>query len=76
VRDTRVMAHQRPTDERGGTEPARQTDDPALSERDARDPVGPTTPVQDSRPGMVAAFALLAVFFVVLAAALVTGLLA
>jgi hypothetical protein len=68
------MNLERPTDDLRGTEPARQTNDPALSERDADDPIGPTAAVQDSGPGIVLAIALLGIFLVVLVAAVVSGL--
>jgi hypothetical protein len=67
------MADQRPTTDLRGTEPARQASDPTLSERGADNPVGPTAPVQDSGPGVLLAVALLAIFLVVLAAAVITG---
>ena len=67
------MAHQRMNDDLRGTEPARQTSDPAISERDSHDPVGPTSAVQDSGPGVAFALAFLAIFAVVLAGAILTG---
>ena len=67
------MAHERPTDDLRGTESARQAHDPALSEEGAEDPVGPTAAAQDSRPGVLLAVVLLAIFLIVLLAALITG---
>ena len=55
------MAHERPTDDLRGTEPARQSNDPALTER------------PDSRPGVALGLAFLAVFLVVIVAAIVLG---
>ena len=73
-RDTLAsMTDQRPTDDLRGTEPARQTRDPALSERDSDNPVGPTSPLQDSRPGIWVAVAFLVLFVVVLIGAVVAG---
>jgi hypothetical protein len=68
------MAHERPTDDLRGTEPARQVDDEGLSDGPASRAVGPTSPVQDSRPGVILAVVLLALFLVVLVAAIAVGL--
>jgi len=67
------MAHQRPADDSGGATPARQANDPTLSEDDADRPVGPTAPVQDSRPGVLLAITFLIVFAIVLVGAVVTA---
>jgi hypothetical protein len=55
------MAHQRPTDQLRGTEPARQASDPSLEEGD------------DSRPGVALAIGFLVVFLIVIAAAIAFG---
>jgi hypothetical protein len=71
ARHTAVMAHQRPTDMRG-TEPARQADDPGLSDSVTGDEVssgaGP-----DSRPGVLIAVAFLVLFVILLVGAVITG---
>jgi hypothetical protein len=67
------MAHERPTDDLRGTEPARQVDDGGLSDRAAPSPAGPTSPIRDSRPGVVFAVVLLVLFLVVLVAAVALG---
>lgn len=69
-----VMAHQRPTDDLRGTEPARQTDDPGLSDRPG-DPAGAAGPViSDSRPGVIIGLAVLGLFLVGLVGAVAAGL--
>lgn len=71
---TRAMAHQRPTDF-DGTEPARQGDDPGLSDSvqsgDAAPAAGP-----DSRPGVLIAIGFLVVFVIVLVVAIGSGVVA
>jgi hypothetical protein len=67
------MAHQRPTDLRG-TEPARQADDPGLSDSVTGDE-GSSGAGPDSRPGVLIAVVLLVVFIVVLVGAVLTGVL-
>lgn len=57
------MAHQRPTDQLRGTEPARQSSDPSLSEGG------------DSRPGVALGIGFLVVFAIVIVAALAFGVL-
>jgi len=68
------MSHQPPTDGLRGTEPARQADDPALSDAASDAPVGPTSTVDDSRPGVLIGIVLLAVFIVTLVAAVAVGI--
>lgn len=63
LRDAARMAHQRPTDQLRGTEPAPQASDPSLSEGG------------DSRPGVALAIGFLVVFVIVIAAAIAFGLL-
>ena len=69
------MAPDRPTEDLRGTEPARQTDDRGLSDGAAEEPVGPTSAVDDSRPGVLIGLVLLALFAIALVAAVVLGLL-
>lgn len=64
-----------PPERQHGTERARQTDDPTLSDSESRDPVGPTTAVDDSRPWVMFAAGFLVLFLVVLGAALILGVL-
>ncbi len=66
------MAHQRPTD-LTDSEPARQSDDPGLSDSPTGGPdtraAGP-----DSRPGVLIALGFLVLFIVLLVGAVITGI--
>jgi hypothetical protein len=66
------MAHQRPT-ELDGTEPARQGNDPGLSD-DVRSDSGAPAAGPDSRPGVLIAVGFLVVFVIVLVLAIGSGL--
>ncbi len=68
------MAYQRPTDDFRGTEPARQTDDDALSDRHDSE-LGGSSALRDSRPGVGIALAFLALFAILLVAAVLLGIL-
>ena len=67
------MAHQRPTDMHD-TEPARQTDDAGRSDSATGTSTAPAAG-PDSRPGVLIAVAFLVLFIVLLAAAVLTGIL-
>jgi hypothetical protein len=67
------MADDRPNDEWRGTEPARHADDRGISDRATSEPVGPTSAVEDSRPGVLIGLILLALFVLALVAAVVLG---
>ena len=66
------MAHQRPTDLQD-TEPARQRDDPGLSDSVQSDGSAPAAG-PDSRPGVLIAIGFLVVFVVVLVVAIGSGI--
>jgi hypothetical protein len=68
------MAHQRPTDDLRGTEPARQADDPGLSDRPGSPAGGPGPALTDSRPGIVIGLVVLGLFLVGLVGAVAAGL--
>jgi hypothetical protein len=70
-RHSRAVTYDKHTDDLRGTEPARQTDDPALADSESPAPIGPTPAADDSRPGMRIGLVLLVVFLGTLAIAIV-----